>query len=229
MCQTYPGAPEITDAVTRPVVTGMISGTVTRSKLLDKKNMRTGDKILLTKAVAVEGTAILAGEFKDRLTGLGINRETLADCAGYGDEISILPEATLASQHPGTVALHDVTEGGLASALFELSRAAGHKIRVAIDMIPVFDTTRKFCAALGLNPLGLIGSGSLLIACRAKHHREIVRRLENDAIKVTCIGEVVEKGQGIEALENGKEAKWPEFEVDELARLVQAGYEVWSD
>ncbi len=218
------GHTEITDAVTRPVVTGMIAATVTRSKLLDKKNVQAGDKILFTKAVAVEGTAILADEFKDRLTGLGINRQTLSDCADYIAGISILPEATLASAHPGTVAMHDVTEGGLASALFELSSAAGHRIRVAIDRIPFFDTTRKLCSVLGLNPLGLIGSGSLLIACRAKHHRAIVRRLENNAIKVTCIGEVVEKGRGVEALENGKKAKWPEFEVDELARLFQEGH-----
>jgi hydrogenase expression/formation protein HypE len=217
------GHTEITDAVTRPVVTGMMAGTVTRSKLLDKGNMLPGDKILLTKRVAVEGTAILAGEFKKQLTGLGIGRETILEGEGFLSMISILPEAELASEHSGTVAMHDVTEGGLATALFELSSAAGYRIRIEMDQIPVFDHTRKLCAALGLNPLGLIGSGSLLIACRPEHHREIMRRIQNEKIEVSCIGEVVEKGRGIEALKDGRKTKWPEFEVDELARLFQEG------
>ena len=215
------GHTEITGAVTRPVVIGMMAGTVMRSKLLDKKNMRTGDKILLTKGVAVEGTAILAGEFENRLADQGISREFLSDCKKFISGISILPEAALAAKHSGTVAMHDVTEGGLATALFELSNAAGCRVRIEMDQIPVFDHTRKLCTALGLNPLGLIGSGSLLIACRPEHHGELIRRIENETIDVTCIGKVTEKGRGVEAFENGRKTEWPEFEVDELARLFR--------
>jgi len=213
------GHTEITDAVTRPVVTGMMAGLVTRSDLLNKDNLRPGDRILLTKQVAVEGTAILAGEFRKQLTDRGINRETLLACEGYLAMLSILPEAKLAAEHPGTVAMHDVTEGGLATALFELSCAAGCRLKIEMDKIPIFEHTRALCQALGLNPLGLIGSGSLLIACRPEHQESISRRIENAAIEVTCIGEVTAKGRGIEARKNGRKAKWPDFAVDELARL----------
>ncbi len=215
------GHTEITDGVTRPVVTGMMAGLVSRSDLLDKGNLRPGDRILLTKQLAVEGTAILAGEFRKQLTGLGISQETLLACADYLAMLSILPEAELAAGHPGTVAMHDVTEGGLATALFELSCAAGCRLKIEIDKIPVFDHTRTLCRALDLNPLGLIGSGSLLIACRPEHQEAISRRIKNAGIEVNCIGEFIEKGQGIEALENGRKAQWPDFAVDELARLFQ--------
>ena len=215
------GHTEITDAVTRPVVTGMMAGLVARSDLLDKSNLRPGDRILLTKRVAVEGTAILAVEFKDRLAALGIDREILQACKGLLDLLSILPEAGLAAGHPGTVAMHDVTEGGLATALFELSCAAGCRLQIEMEKIPVFEQTRTLCRALDLNPLGLIGSGSLVIACRPEHREDLCRQLENAAIEVACIGEVVEKGRGITALENGIQAQWPVFAVDELARLLQ--------
>jgi len=215
------GHTEITDAVTRPVITGMMAGLVPRSGLLDKRNLRPGDRILLTKQVAVEGTAILAEEFNERLAARGIDRETLEACKGYLDKLSILPEAELAGEHPGTAALHDVTEGGLASALFELSCAAGYRLQIEMDKIPVFENTRALCRALDLDPLGLIGSGSLLIACRADHRADLCRQLENASIEVACIGEVVAPGRGITALQDGRRVQWPEFAVDELARLFQ--------
>lgn len=217
------GHTEITDAVTRPVVSGTMAGMVTRADLLKKGNLRPGDRILMTKQVAVEGTAILAGEFRERLVASGISRETLQACEGYRAMLSILPEARLASGHPGTVAMHDVTEGGLATALYELSCAAGYRLKINVDKIPVFGHTRKLCRALGLDPLGLIGSGSVLIACRPEHQASTCRCMEEASIKVTCIGEVIEKGTGIEALENGRQTQWPDFAVDELARLLQQG------
>lgn len=215
------GHTEITDAVTRPVITGMMAGLVDRTDLLEKSNLRPGDRILLTKRVAVEGTAILAAEFEQRLIAQGIGSETLRTGTALLTRLSILPEAELAAQDPGTVALHDVTEGGLSTALFELSHAAGYRLKIHMDKIPVYAETRKMCRALDLNPLGLIGSGSLLIACRPSSMAVIMQRLEAADIEVACIGEATEKGCGIDALEGSRPAAWPTFEVDELTRLFQ--------
>jgi len=213
------GHTEITEAVTRPVITGMMAGLVSRADLLDKGNLRPGDRILLTKRVAVEGTAILATEFEERLLEQGIGRETLKAGAALVDCLSILPEAELAAAHPGTVALHDVTEGGLSTALFELSCAAGYRLKINMETIPVYTETRQLCRALSLNPLGLIGSGSLLIACRPSSAAVMTQRLTAAEIEVACIGEVAEKGCGIDALDENRPTIWPTFEVDELARL----------
>jgi hydrogenase maturation factor len=115
--------------------------------------------------------------------------------------------------------MHDVTEGGLATALEELSISGRHKIRIDMDNIPIYPETEKICQMLGIKPLGLIGSGSLLICCREKISKKLMAGIIKAGIDVTCIGEVMEKGAGIEAVSRGKPAEWPKFEVDEIARL----------
>jgi len=215
------GHTEITDAVTRPVITGMMAGLVNRADLMEKSNLRPGDRVLLTKRVAVEGTAILAAEFEERLIEQGIDRKTIQASAALSNCLSILPEAELAAAHPGAVALHDVTEGGLSTALFELSCASGYRLKINMDTIPIYAETRQLCRALGLNPLGLIGSGSLLIACRPSNAAVLTQCLAAAEIEVACIGEVAEEGCGIDAWEGSRPAIWPTFEVDELARLFQ--------
>ena len=213
------GHTEITDAVTRPVVIGMMAGSVSKSDLIDKRNMRTGDKVLITKGVAVEGTAIIAREFSDRLISLGMKDTEIDRCQAFLANLSIIPEATIAARYKETSAMHDVTEGGLATALEELSIAGGHRIRINIETIPVFTETQKICRLLGIDPMGLIGSGSLLICCRAKVSQNLMSSIGDAGIAVACIGEVQEKGQGIEAHENKKQVLWPRFEVDEITKL----------
>ena len=213
------GHTEITDAVTRPVVCGMMAGSVRKRDLIDKRRMRPGDRVLLTKAAAVEGTAIIARELGSRLLASGMRAETIRSCRAFLDRISIIPEARQAARCPGTSAMHDVTEGGVATALEELSAAGGCRLRVDLDRIPVFPETRRICRLLGLHPLGLIGSGSLLICCRPKHADRLEAGLRRSGVQVASIGEVAEKGVGVRGFRGGRPARWPRFEVDEIARL----------
>ena len=217
------GHTEITDAVNRPVVVGQLAGTVSRSRFIDKRKMRAGDRILLTKGVAVEGTALIAREFPQRLVELGFRREEVEECQKFLTEpgISILPEAEIAADCKEVRALHDVTEGGVATALGELGAAGGHRLRVYPDRIPVLGPTARICRLLDLNPLGLIGSGSLLIACGPEGCRSLSDALQGAGIPVACIGEVLEEGSGVEALEGegGGPVPWHAFETDEIARL----------
>ncbi len=213
------GHTEITDAVTRPVVAGMMAGTVARKNLIDKRNVAPGDRVLLTKGVAVEGTAIIAREFGSRLGKFGLTESEIERCRQFLTHISILAEARIAAKSKATSAMHDVTEGGLATALEELSIASESRIKINTDTIPVFAETRKICRLLNIQPLGLIGSGSLLICCRPTGCDSLMKSLREGGIEVTCIGEVLEKGQGIAAFEDGRQAAWPQFEVDEITRL----------
>ncbi len=214
------GHTEITDAVARPVVTGMMAGTVARRNLIDKRNMAPGDRVLLTKGVSVEGTAIIAREFGDRLAELGLADSEIERCRQYLANISIITEAQISAQSSATSAMHDVTEGGLATALEELSIAGGHRIKIDKDAIPVFAATRKICRLLGIQPLGLIGSGSLLICCREAGCKSLMETIRKSGIEVSCIGEVLDSGQGISAVKKGQSTDWPQFEVDEITRLV---------
>ena len=213
------GHTEITDAVSRPVVIGMMAGSVLKSDLIDKRNMKAGDRVLFTKGVAVEGTAIIAREFSNRLKDLGMRESEIERCQVFLKNLSIIPEAKIASRCSDTSAMHDVTEGGLSIALQEFSIAGGHRIQIDLDAIPVFPETREICNLLGIDPMGLIGSGSLLISCRAKASKDLMASISNAGIEVACIGEVLEKGQGIEAHKNKKQAPWPTFEVDEITKL----------
>jgi hydrogenase expression/formation protein HypE len=213
------GHTEITDAVTRPVVTGTLCGSVARHDLVDKGRMRPGDRILITKGVAVEGTAIIAKEFHRRLQTLGLPPEAIARCQGFRDQISILAEARVARSYAAVRAMHDVTEGGVATALHELSIAGVHRLRIHLDRIPVLPETRRICDLLGIDPLGLIGSGSLLICCGAEAADELQGELATQGIAVSDIGVVLDHGEGVEAWQGAVRAVWPEFEVDEITRL----------
>jgi hydrogenase expression/formation protein HypE len=115
--------------------------------------------------------------------------------------------------------MHDVTEGGLATAMEELSIAGGHRIRINMDTIPVYAQTGKICQLLDIDPLGLIGSGSLLVCCRETACDNLMATIDKAGIDVTCIGEVLQPGCGITAEKNKQPVPWPQFETDEITRL----------
>lgn len=216
------GHTEITDAVTRPVITGTMAGTVARSGLIDKCGVKTGDLVLMTKAVAVEGTAIIVREFGPRLQDLGLSATDIDACRRFLDSISVMPEAALAVAAGGVSAMHDVTEGGLATALEELSIAGRHRIRIDMHKIPVYAETERICALLSLDPLGLIGSGSLLISCRPGACDRLLQDIAEAGIQVSVIGEILEPGTGIDAWRHQGPVAWPHFEADEITRLFRA-------
>jgi hydrogenase maturation factor len=107
--------------------------------------------------------------------------------------------------------------------LEELSAAGGHLIRVFRDRIPVLAETREICGLLEIDPLGLIASGSLLITCVKERAGEVIQAIRDAGVDVVCIGEVRERGCGIEALsdDNGAPVPWPRFEADEIARVFR--------
>jgi HAD superfamily hydrolase (TIGR01509 family) len=214
------GHTEITDAVVRPVIAGAVAGTVRRGRLIQKSRMRSGDHLLMTKGVAIEGTSIVAREFGDRLRGRGVSQNDIERCRALLTEpgMSVLREARIAADSGYATAMHDVTEGGIATAVAELSEAGRHRIRVYPGRIPVLEETRIVCRALGLDPLGLIGSGTLLITCDAGGSQPLVAEMEDAGIQVTRIGEVLGIGTGVDPEGPGE---WPEFPVDEITRLVR--------
>lgn len=213
------GHTEITDAVSRPVAVGTMAGTARADRVLDKSKMRPGDRILLTKGVAVEGTGLIAREYPSRLAAAGMTSEEIRRCAAFLEDISILEEARICHASDAVTALHDVTEGGLATAVRELGAAGGYRLRVDMAAIPVYPETARVCEVTGLDPFGLIGSGSLLIVCHPSGVADLAAEIERRGVSVTEIGEVLEPGSGIEAWKNGVLAEWPQFDRDEVSRL----------
>jgi hydrogenase expression/formation protein HypE len=214
------GHTEITAAVTRPVVSGTMLGLLRREDLRDKRAAREGDRVILTKALAVEGTALLAAELGERLLAAGMTAEELRRCRALAERLSVVPEAGMAASFAGVRAMHDVTEGGLATALAELSVACGREIAVDRDAVVVFPETARVCALLGADPLGLIGSGSLLVCCAPDEAAALVETLRATGIEAADIGTVGRPGAGVDARAGGRPMPWPVFAVDEAARLL---------
>jgi hydrogenase maturation factor len=119
--------------------------------------------------------------------------------------------------------MHDPTEGGLATALHELSTAASVGMLVEMEKIFVFPETDFFCKKLRLDPLGVLASGALLIVAKAGEGEKIRSALEKERIFSAVIGRVWEKEKGVKLLKEGKLLDLPRFTRDELARLFERG------
>lgn len=213
------GHTEVTHGLERPLVVGTLAGEVAPDRLVRPDGLRPGDRILLTKGLAVEGTALICLEKADRLGGV-LSHEELERCRGflYDPGISVLPEAQ-AAVRAGTVhAMHDPTEGGLAAGVHEMARASGVAIRLLEEGIPIFPETRRLCRHFGLDPLRLIASGSLLLGVPRQDKLAIQQAIQASGSPAEEIG-WVEEGQGImiRRAEAWRELAWPE--QDEIARL----------
>lgn len=215
------GHTEITHGLDRPIVIGQMLGEVARDAYISGAGAQAGDVVILTKGIAVEGTALIARDKPAALAGLMDDAE-LARCAGFLRDpgISVVEDARLALQAGEVHALHDPTEGGVATGLWELAEAAGLGLLVDGERLPVLPECALMCRHLGLDPLGLIGSGSLLIAAPGAAAAAIIDALTGANIAATAIGELVRSDQGrrIRAAD-GSLAPLPQFARDELTRL----------
>ena len=141
----------------RPILTCSLVGEVAKDRLIVPTGARAGDVILLTKGIPIEGTAILANEFAERLTGrLSGTEIAAAQAYARNPGIGVTRDARIAIGAGRVTAMHDPTEGGLASALWELAEAAGRAIEVDLDAIPISELSRRILAVFGLNPLNTI-------------------------------------------------------------------------
>lgn len=215
------GHTEITQGLERPVLVGQMLGDVASTRLVRKTRLQAGDLILLTQGVAIEGTAILAREKLERLQG-HVDPRFLSRASQFLVEpgISVVAAALTAVDTGDIVhAMHDPTEGGLVTALFELVAPTGLGLRVVREQIPVFPETSAICAALGLDPLKLIASGSLLIAVEPAGTERVVTVLQDKGIPVATIGEVRPASEGVTMTVDGAAQPLIPSERDEVARV----------
>jgi hydrogenase maturation factor len=215
------GHTEITYGIDRPIVVGCMLGEVVPERLVRPDGARPGDALLVTKGIAVEGTAIIAREKNSGLAGL--DGSFLERCRGflYDPGISVVRDAAVATAAGDVHAMHDPTEGGLATGLWELAEAARVGMEIDKDAIPILPETRTLCARLGLDPLGLIASGALLLAVAPGDVAAIQTALEEADIAVTRIGRVKERKQGIVLRSATGQGPLPHFERDEITRLFE--------
>ncbi|MBW7995047.1 MAG: hydrogenase expression/formation protein [Candidatus Glassbacteria bacterium] len=214
------GHTEVTAGLDRPLICGTMLGEAAPGRLCLKRNARAGDDLLLTKALAVEGTALIAREFPERLNSC-CTKEEIRQAAKMLDNpgISVVSEARVALDIGGVHAMHDPTESGLAGAVRELADAAGLGAELEAEEVPIYDATKKICELLGLDPLGLLASGSLLIACEPASSEAIISRLLTKSVACRRVGRLTERDAGITEIESGRRRELRRFARDEIASL----------
>ena len=213
------GHTEVTDAVTRPVVAGDMHGLLVAARIITAGGAHPGDRLLLTKAAGIEGTAILAQERVSELTkALSARLVRSARRLRRHPGISVVREAVTAARH-GASAMHDPTEGGVRAALHEMAFASRVRLDVDLDRIPVYPQTARICRYYAIDPLGLIGSGALLVALPRARASRLLRAWARNGIVGHVIGSV-ESGRGLRATRQGRRVAFPWLARDEIIRAL---------
>ena len=216
------GHTEVTMGLNRPILVGHMLGEVAKSRLVRKESQRPGDLVLLTRGIAIEGTSLLAGEKR-----LALSRKLPARTLWrarrllFQPGISVVQDALLAQRHAEIHAMHDPTEGGLASGLYELAKAGGVGLRIWKDRVPILEETRLLSKVLSFDPFALIASGSLLVVASAETAPRLLRAYSRRGVTAAIIGEVRKASEGIEWFEDGRGKPLHAPERDEIARLLQ--------
>lgn len=214
------GHTEITYGLPRPIAVGAMLGEVPKGRVALTSGAQVGDSIVLTKSIAVEGASILAREAGNRLLGRGVSRGAIERARGFlfDPGIGVVRDAAVACRAAAVHAMHDPTEGGLAGGLVEMAAAANVGIMVEEEAIPILPECKEICGALGLDPLGLIASGSLLIAVAREDVGKLTDALDREGIPASEIGRVTEPGDGLKMRSGGIVRDIPAFSRDEIAR-----------
>jgi hydrogenase maturation factor len=218
------GHTEVTYDLERPIVAGAMLAEAAPDRIVRSSGARPGDHLLLTKGVAIEGTALLARDASGELRRRGMPEDTVARARALLDSpgISVVREALLACDTAPVHAMHDPTEGGLATALHELAAASGLVAEVQEEAIAVLPETAEVCRALSLDPLGLLASGSLLIAVAEEDCERVRGALFSAEIPSSCLGCLSEGRKGVIIDGRGERREIPHFQRDELARFLES-------
>ncbi|HZY46661.1 MAG TPA: AIR synthase family protein [Candidatus Bathyarchaeia archaeon] len=212
------GHTEATPSLDRPIISGFMIGE-TRGRILTAGGGKSGDGVLLAKTAGLEGTAILARDKASLLKKKGISESLLRLARQYQEEISVVKQALRASKIKGVHALHDPTEGGVLNGLWEIAEASRLGIEVWADTIPIAPETRVICHALGLDPLKLMSSGTLLMAVEGSENPRIQKALSGLDSTLTKVGRLTPRARGRILLRRGKKEVLRAVPRDELYRV----------
>ncbi len=215
------GHTEVTHGLDRPIVVGTMLGEVAKDRLVTTRGARAGDSLLLTKGIPLEGAAIIAREKEVELVRRGVPPALIERARNFlrRPGLSVVPEAMLAVELAPVHSMHDPTEGGVATAFWELAHASDVGLRVERERIPLLPEGERLCRELGLDPLGTIASGSLLLAMAPADAAVVLHALAREGIDCAFVGQVVPEREGVTLVEGGRCRPMPVFVQDEITKL----------
>ncbi len=188
------GHTEVTDAVTHPLVITTAMGLARKESIVRTSGAKPGDLIIMTKTAGIEGTAVLASDFREELLHRGIPHTVAEKGEAMIRQVSVVKEALILAEHGFANAMHDPTEGGVVGGLTEIAYASNTSIIVNENKIPLNPVTKLLASAMGVDPLKMLSSGTLLASIPEDRVNDALRAIKGEAgVNATIIGKVVEK------------------------------------
>lgn len=216
------GHTEVTYGLERPMVCGTLLGEVAPADLVTTAGAQIGDRVYFLRTAPIEGIALIAREKEADLVQRGVDAAVIRRAQGFlhtpGISIVATARVVCAALHPHC--MHDPTEGGVVTGLWEIARAAGVGMRVDLRQVPIPEEGRLLCDLYGLDPLGAIASGGLLLTVAAADEAQLITACQREDIPATCLGHTVAAADGI--METGEGGIWRPlrtFATDEITRL----------
>jgi len=215
------GHSEVTPGLTNPIVVGCAVGLTEKDNYVTAGGAKPRDNLILTKTAGIEGTAILAHERNKQMED-ALPRTLLLNARKFYDRISVVKDALTAFKTGGVNAMHDPTEGGISGGIHEMADAANLGVKIFKDRIAVARETVETSRLFDIDPLQLISSGALLIASKPKFTAKILKRLNEEKIEASVIGEFLDSPRTRLLInEKGKETKLIRPEQDHLWKALQ--------
>lgn len=209
------GHTEITNVVRQPLISVTGVGKIKRSQVITTLQIQPDQDVVVTKWIGLEATTILAKEREEELRKrfpAGI----VDTAVSFDQYLSVVPESKIAMGH-GVTAMHDITEGGVFGALWEMASGAGVGLEVDLKKIPIRQETVEICQYFDLNPYQIMSSGSMMIVTDDGH--ELVRKLEAAGIHAAVVGRTNSSNDRI--LRNGEDVRYLDKpQPDELYKVL---------
>ena len=212
------GHTEITPAVVKPVIVSTAIGRGEKWASQHSENMKTGDYIMLTKSAGLEGTGIIACDFEQQLKEV-LSQEEIGEAKALLNQVSVVTEGVAAGK-VGTHGMHDVTEGGVLGAVWEMCQIAKTGAEVWVDQVPVKPVTTKICQHFGIDFLRLISSGCMMIMVAPDKREQMEQALADAGVEAACIGIIKDEKEGICMTVNGEKKEIAPPDSDELYKVV---------
>ncbi|MBR5316120.1 MAG: AIR synthase family protein [Firmicutes bacterium] len=213
------GHTEVTPAVNQPVIVSTAFGRGLAGESAPATEMGPGDWILMTKVAGLEGTGIIAGDKEAELEDV-LTAGELAHAKELLDQVSVVKEG-IAAGKVGTSGMHDVTEGGILGAIWEMCHLGGVGAEVWEKAVPVDPVTLKIAEHYGIDHLRLISSGCMLIMASDERKDAIMEAVTEAGVQISCIGRILDECEGVYLMHpNSMIEEIQPPEADELYKVV---------
>lgn len=192
------GHTEITPAVKQPVIVSTAIGKAPSGTSQSGDNMEPGDYIMMTKSVGLEGTGIIACDYEQRL-GSVMSEAEIKRAKSFLNLVSVVREGVAAGS-VGTHGMHDITEGGILGAVWEMCQISHKGAQLWLEEIPIEQETDKICDMFGINPLRLISSGSMVIIVPSSKKEDMIAAMNEAGVSCSVIGRIEEESFGVKLM-----------------------------